>query len=619
MRVEQFQASFVTSDASLAWRDLPLRAGVYRQQGYRLTLTEGDWLALRFEREDGAEFELEAVTYDIAFPLTNAAKIIVPDTGRHFMETPYPRMVMFKNEFLVSSAHMSTPFFAYLDGLEQVTLAFGLMGKIIDTAFRQTSPAANAKFSLVVYDNECRWQIRKPYHERARLGAMTAFDDGFYQRDTGRTWFHALREYAEVWQAHHGVAPRTNEAVFTPELCTWRVINSDHLTHEWTVATAKECAALGIGALILDDGWFGVGLDSDIMESSLGNWPRSVPGKYPDIVDTIAAVRAEGVKPVLWYCPTGIGPQSHLYERAKPYCIVNEGRRYQTPGLFHTLCPRNPQAREILMETFRQVLDYAPDGYKPDLFNYMPTEPCEADHEHDLPTILEATKVCFQMMYEEAMRRNPEFLFMAKNDEANIDFCQYAPAVRAGDSPYDPNIMFLRCAYPNAFAKAVINDYLMLAGPETGEEIARCMIKQVTMGVPALSVDLLTTPAEQKAVLGAWLRLYNEQLMPLHKAARIEPQDAALTVWERLDRQRGVGAISLVHPATQIVTLPDLDRLLVLNAGGNAEIWIQDCQWQGAGEVTLYDHLGREVDRCCWSPGEPLPVPVAGWTELLKA
>ena len=622
MQVTHFDATFIVDGKTLTFKKVPMRrAGTRRHGGFVLTTTTGEWTGLRLRRAAGKKpFDLQKVTYDISFPLTNAAKIIVPDTGRHFMNTLFPRQVMFKWEgYFVSSAHMSTPCFIYLDGLEKVSLAFGLMGKTIDTVFQQKSPGANEKFSLVVYDNECRWQIRKPYHENASLGPRTEWVDGFYQSEGDKSWFHALRRYAGTWQREHKVKLRTNRAIHTPEFCTWRVVNSDKLTHDWTVRTARECRKLGLGAMILDDGWFGVGLDSTIMESSLGNWPRTVPGKYPDITRTIQAIKKEGVAPLLWYCPTGIGPQSDLYKKALPYCIVNEGKRYMTPGLFHTLCPRNPQARKLMVQNLRKVLSYKPAGYKPDLFNYMPTSPCEADHEHDIPTVLEATRVCFQMMNEEAMRHGPEVMFMAKNDEANIDFCQYAPAVRAGDSPYDPNIMFLRCAYPNAFAPAVINDYLMLAGPETDEEIARCMIKQVTLGVPAMSIDLLNTPQRQKNVLAAWLGLYNRELIDLHMAARVEPQDSALTCWERIDRRRKMGVISVVHPGCAIEQLPDVKRLLVLNATANEELAVRESLWRGGARRRAFDCRHKLLSDSVWDGADAaLPVPPSGYVELTR-
>lgn len=620
MQVKRFTAIFVANGQNIRFRNVPMgKPGRYNRQAWRLTVTSGAYTGLRLARSDGRPFDLTSVTYDIAFPLTNAAKIIVPDTGRHFMNTIYPRQVMFKEGgYLVSSAHMSTPFFVYLDGLEQVSLAFGLMGKTIDTRFAQTSPAANKKFSLVVYAKECRWRITKPYHEGSRLGTMTAWEDGFYQSAGDKTWFHALRTYAALWQKTHHVRLRTHPAIYKPELCTWRVVNSDKLTHDWTIRTARECRKLGIGAMILDDGWFGVGLDSDIMESSLGNWPRTVAGKYPDITRTIREMKKLGVSPLLWYCPTGIGPQSKLFEKVKDFLIVNEGKRYQTPGLFHTLCPRNPQARKIMVANLRKVLAYKPDGYKPDLFNYMPTSPCEADHEHDIPTVLEATKVCFDLMYKEAMRHGKEIMFMAKNDEANIDFCQYAPAVRAGDSPYDPNIMFLRCAYPNAFAAAVINDYLMLAGPETGQEIARCMIKQVTLGVPALSVDLLKTPRHQKEVLAAWLRLYNRRLKAIHMAARVEPQDTALNCWERIDRRQGSGVITVVHPASAIERLPNARELFLLNASADSTLFVKDNQWQDRGWLKLYDYRHRLIGQAEWTDRTRIQVPAPGYTHLIR-
>ncbi len=618
MQIDTFVMTVNADGRQVVFDAVPMTGGRFEQDGLLLDVQHDDYTTLRLTRSDGAAFNLTAVTYDIAFPLTNAGKIIVPDTGRHYMNTIYPRQVMFKHEYLVSSAHMSTPFFAYLDNLENVTLAFGLMGKIVDTAFRQMSPAANRKFSLVVYDDECRWRIRKPYHEDSALGSMTVFEDGFYQHSGDKTWFHALRRYAQKFQARHRIVPRPNQRSYHPQFCTWRVINSDGLNHDWSIATAKECKQIGLKNFIFDDGWYGVGLDSDIMTSDMGDWPQSVHGKYPDIRETVQAIKDLGLHPILWYCPTGIGPQSQRYERAKPYFVVQDGKPFTTPGLFSTLCPRNPQGRAMIMETLRQVLSYQPDGIKPDLFNYMPITPCESDHEHDIPTFLEATKVCFEMMQQAIDAHDPEMVSMAKNDEANVDFCQYAPSVRSGDSPYDPNIMFLRTAYPNAFARIVVNDYLMLAGPETTEEIARCLIKQVTMGVPAVSIDLLNTSAHQKAVLKAWIGFYNQTLMAIHKAAALEPQNASLTCWQRLDHENKRGYVSVVHPERVIDDLPDMDRLYILNASSGDALHIRDCRWRGHGTIRCFDHMHVLVREESWNGGHLIPVPESGYSELKK-
>lgn len=619
MQIKQFTAKFTIENQEVVFPDVAMENGTFEKDGFTFQIEKNEYVKFELFQNNGKSFELTSVVYDIAFPLTNAGKIIVPDTGRHFMDTIYPRQVMFKHEFLVSSAHMSTPFFAYLDNLEKVTLAFGLMGDIIDTSFKQTSPAANKKYSLVVYDDECRWQIKKPYHDNSILGIRETFEDGFYQSEGDKTWYHALCDYASLFQKVHNVKLKTSERNYKPQLCTWRVVNSDMLTHEWSVETAKACGEVGIGSLILDDGWYGVGLDSDIMYSDIGNWPREVKDKYPDIVKTIKEIKNHGVHPLLWYCPTGVGPSSELYDQAKDFCIVNDDKLYQTPGLFHTLCPRNPQAREIIRATLQKVLSYNPDGFKPDLFNYMPISPCEADHEHDIPTILEATRVCFKMMYEEALKHNPEAIFMLKNDEANVDFSQFAPAVRSGDSPYDPNIMFLRCVYPNAFSKIVINDYLMLAGPETEEEIARCMIKQLTVGVPALSVDLLTIPEAQKDVLKAWLKLYNSALVSIHKAARIEPQNSALSCWQRIDKKKNVGMLSLIHPADMIEEMPAVDHLYILNATAHEEIFIRKNKYQKQALVKGFNFKHEKVEEYEWDSSSSLRIPPSGYCEICAA
>ena len=611
--------NYTVDGQELEFSGIPLEEGLYSCKDYCLELFQTDHITTKLSRTDKAKFHLQKVSYSFGFKLHNAAKIIVPDTGRHFMDTLFPRQVMAKARFLSSAAKMSTPFMAFLDSTEKVKVAFGLTGKMVDTEFLLESPGANDKYSLVVKSDQWRWKINRPFDSDLSLGQVDSYTDGFYVSTGNKSWFHALREYGDIYRKANNIELNPNKNTYDTEFCTWRVINSDNFTHEWTVETAKECKKLGIDTMILDDGWFGVGLDSDIMESSLGNWPKKVKGKYPDITKTIDAIKNEGVKPLLWFCPLGLGPQSDNYDSLQKYCVETDGEPYVTPGLFRTLCPRNPQARTIMVQMLRKLLSYNPDGFKPDLFNYQPIEACTADHEHDIPNTLEGLKECMRLMYEEAMNHDEEMIFMLKNDEANVEFSQYAPAVRSGDSPYDPNIMFLRCAYANAIAPIVINDYLMIGKEESEMELAYCLIKQITMGVPAISIDLLNATYEQKALLKAWLGLYNKKFKTIHMNSQIEPQDSALHCWERLDSSNSKAIISVIHPANSMQTLPDADEIYVLNATQNDNLFINENKLMQKMEAISYSYLHKETGRYVLNPQDyRLTVPAAGFTVLTK-
>jgi hypothetical protein len=535
------------------------------------------------------------------------------------MDTLYPRQVMAKARFLSSAAKMATPFMAFLDSTEKVKIAFALTGKMIDTEFLLESPGANAKYSLVVKSDQWQWKITKPFDSQINLGTMKTYKDGFFISTGDKSWFHALKKYSEIYRRENNIELRTNKNTYDAEFCTWRVINSDKFTHNWTVETARECKKIGIDAMILDDGWFGVGLDSEIMESSLGNWPKKIEGKYDDITQTIEEIKKEGVKPLLWFCPLGLGPQSDNFEKLQKFCVENSGKPYVTPGLFRTLCPRNPEARTIMVQMLRKLLSYKPDGFKPDLFNYQPIEACTADHEHDIPTTLEALKECMRLMYEEATTCDPEMIFMLKNDEANVEFSQFAPAVRSGDSPYDPNIMFLRCAYANAIAPVVINDYLMTGKEESLEDIAYSLIKQITMGIPAISIDLIKASFEQKALLKKWIGFYNSTAKMAHMNSSPEPQDSALLCWQSVDKTNSKTILSVIHPGNTLHTLEDADQIYILNASQHRKIFIGDNKLSQKMNTETFDYMHKEVSKGILSPDDDyLNIPPAGMCIVSK-
>jgi len=617
--IKNVSFEFKADGKNICFAKLPFEEGIYSCKEYKLELTMGDHLSFVFHRIDGKDFCLDSVCYSFGFALHNPAKIIVPDTGRHFMDTFYPRQVMAKARFLSSAAKMASPFMAFLDSTEQVKIAFALTGKMMDTEFLLESPGANSKYSLVVKSQQWKWKITKPFDEKISLGKMKSYKDGFFVSTGDKSWFHALKKYSKIYRRENNIKLQTNINTYDAEFCTWRVINSDKFTHKWTIETARECKKIGIDAMILDDGWFGVGLDSEIMESSLGNWPRKIEGKYEDITKTIEKIKKEGVKPLLWFCPLGLGPQSDNFEKLQKFCVENNGKPYVTPGLFRTLCPRNPQARTIMVQMLRKLLNYNPDGFKPDLFNYQPIEACTADHEHDIPTTLEALKECMRLMYEEAVNYNPEMIFMLKNDEANVEFSQFAPAVRSGDSPYDPNIMLLRCAYANAIAPLVINDYLMVGKEESLKDIAYCLIKQIAMGVPAVSIDLLNAPYEQRALLKNWIGFYNSTAKAIHMNSSPEPQDSSLFCWQSIDRTNSKAMFTVIHPCNTIYTLEDADEIYILNASQYEKIFIGNNQLTGKMKSTSFDYMHKETCKNTITPdNDYIKVPTAGMCILAK-
>ncbi len=593
-----------------------LREGKYRKDGYVVELRFDDdghpWL--KFYREDGEEMDIERVIYTFSLPLLNFGKVIVPDSGRFYMNHFLPRQV-WSRKFTLTGRAFGNPFLALLDLHERPLFALGLLGDLKDTEFHFFSPGANRKNSLTVQGGRLKFRITKPIGKGITLGKMKVFEDGFYVGGGAKTWWHELRNYGRKYQAIRNLKFYKTERAFYPAMCTWRVVNSDHITHEWVVKAAKAAADLGLKAFIFDDGWYGHGLDSVSMVIDVGDWPISVPGKFDDIRETIKELKKIGINPILWYCPICVGPHSKNLERYRPYLAHVNGELYKCPAGFHTLCVRNPEARRIMVENLLRLIDYGAGGVKIDLFDYMPEEPCDADHEHDVPTTSDGIRLIYRELFEAARKKDPNFMYSIKNNYGNVELSVYASVVRGGDSPFDPNIMMLRSMYPSAYVPVVHNDYGIWTEYESPQHLALILIRQVSMGVPNFTINPLKMPEKQKEIMRAWLNLFNS-LLPLYRDGDFEPLDPSLQVWKRDDGKTAM--ITVLHPAREIPFIPYRDRILILNATSHEEIFVAETESDDAMEYKAFDFSHKPIDRGYREIRGRIRVPVGGFVELRR-
>lgn len=586
--------------------------GEIHRQGYTLRATLDGDLALELKRDDGKPMDVDWVSYEFELPLLNFGKVIVPDCGRFYMRTLLPRQVWSKT-FSLRGDNFGNPFLALLDNFEGVELAMGLLGHLMETEFKFLSPGANRKNSLRVDRGMLRFEINKPPRD-LKMGTVDVFRDVIFQTTGDKTWFHALRKYANhYWDRRGGFKFNLVDEAFKPAFCTWVSYNSDNLNHDFVVEMAKRAAALNMKSFILDDGWYGTGLDGESLISNMGDWPMS-NHKFPDIRKTIQAIKDEGLLSIIWYGPVLLSPDAEVFPKVKHLCVDLKGKPWKHVGNFHAICPRNPEAREFMIKTAERLIGYGADGLKIDLLDYVPEQACTADHEHDVGTVYEAMTLLCSEMYQRVMKLNPKAWIGEKNNFGNVEFAAHATTLRGGDSPFDININQLRVAYPAAYAPAVHNDYLVWTFAERQRDLALLLIKHIVGGVPNFAVDVFKLPEEQAEVLRAWLGFFNRNVA-LYKKGVFEPQNAALTVWQRVDNTRAM--VTLLHPARE-ASLPDRKKVMVINATGEEEIHIVP-EAKGKRRVTTYDHCLRKIDsREINIRRSTLKVPIAGMAVIEK-
>ena len=187
--------------------------------------------------------------------------------------------------------------------------------------------------------------------------------------------------------------------------------------------------------------------------------------------------------------------------------------------------------------------------------------------------------------------------------------------VRAGDTAYDADTNLLRCAYIQAYAPVTHNDYLACSVHDRPGDVATMMIKQITGGVPTFSLDLTKQPAENLAVIKAWLDFYRSHLRLL--SGRRAPLNPRLDVWQMGSRRTCI--VSALFAACEI-PLPDCERIIILNATGRSELYLRTARRETV-HATWRDYALRSVRKgpLGISDGMRIEIPSGGRVTLTRS
>ena len=562
---------------------------VREMQGYRLSLgIEGELTHLRLRRVDGNEMDVDCLEFEMTTPLLNYSKIILPDSGREFL---------FKSRaaFLrsapsgVSAPNDGFPFLAFTDQAGRVSAAFGLVTYTRESRCTCVEPRISARKAMLGGADLAIMRFRAPT-EGWRYGRTRQLEETVFAGAGFESWFHALRAYAGHFRRQHQVAYPAPAAAWEPTWCTWTAWCSDLMTPERVLENARIARDLGMGVIILDDGWFGPGLDTDDRPLNIGDYEPD-PLKLPDLPGIVRRIQDMGLKVLLWVAPTCLATTSQTYARMGHHVIHSGGKPVTAPNGFQNLCPCNPEVRDyICRETARMLEEYGADGFKVDLYNTLPVTPCDHTHAHDEGSMIEGVRRLMREMWEVISARKPGALVELKQNYANPIGAQYGTMVRAGDTAYDVDTNLERCEYIQSYGAVVHNDYLACSTLDSPRDIAMMMIKMLTSGVPTFSMDLPRQPPATLQVIRAWLAFYRERLR-LWAIPR-EPQGPLMDVWRMGDLQEMV--ISAVMTAAE-VRIPEASTWWLLNGTGRSGFYLRTDGPERLVHVTAYDPFLRKT------------------------
>ncbi len=582
--------------------------------GFRCAVDRNPHVSMRIARTDGRAFRPERIRLELALPLLNYGRVIVPDCGRHYVNSTKALDIRAPLHGVFAS-NIGHPFFALADEAGEFLFAFGLLDVDGEVQVRRQRPLISTRGALVGGDESLVREVSWRGPERP-VGALTV---AFFADESGPTWFHALRSYADTIAQREGIHPPEHPDAWRPTWCTWTAFSSRAMGEDRILENARIAKELGIGTIIIDDGWFGPGLDDDVAAPLTGGGTGRLTvgdyepdeGKLPDLPGLVRRLQGLGMKVLLWHAPLCVAPTSRAYEALRRYLIRHEDGEYTSVNGLAQLCPACPDVRTyVAEETERLLTAYGVDGLKVDLYNCLPDGACtSSEHSHDVLDPVRAVEATMRAQWERATSVKPDVLVELKQDYGNVRLSRYGTMLRAGDTAHDADTNCRRCFYIQAYAPCVHNDYL-ITGPETTPRaMGLLMVRALTAGVPTFGNDLTTLGAELRTVVRKWLDFYRAHLAMFR--GRREPLTGDLSMW-----RGGSGDeawVSALWHACEL-HLPEARVTYVLNGTGREWFYVRLPEVRRC-EIERYDHLHAPTyaGACRLEDGTRIAVPSGGY------
>ena len=526
-----YSLKFVTEKKKeYCFENMSLENGEYQQDG-ALVKVKRDGLCSKISIQIEQD-RVKRIYHTYSTSLRNFNKVVVPDSGRNFIGMTQQMVYFWTKNFETRVNDIKTPLYIFCGQDHCSSLCFGVIGKDFEREFVSLEPHGGRALSL--YSRTLTLQITGEIPEEYRADI---WEEGVYLMDetknTGIPWTETLREFHEIRQNWEQITfPYTKEGMY-PMWCSWTDWDSADVNEKIVLDNVEEGVKLGIKTYIVDDGWFGLGLDCDEkLKLNIGDW-ESDTKKFPDVKKLSHKIREKGGKSIIWCAPHAVGDVAKVREARKRHLMVNaEGKLVYTSNGFHVLCMRNPEAREIMADICVHLAkEYDTDGAKYDLYNCVPVvECCCKEHEHDTDSMVVALQKTMELIWQKVRAVKPNYMVELKQNYGGSRLATYGTMMRAGDTPYCPEGNFLRTAYIQSYTPYAANDYQTITNYDTLESAAKVIIKMLAVGIPTYSMDLLALEEEKKQLIAFLNEWYIENIVEKENFKRTA-MDGMLDVW----------------------------------------------------------------------------------------
>ena len=334
----------------------------------------------------------------------------------------------------------------------------------------------------------------------------------------GGDYFATLDSYRRMMGERGLAAPQPPEAAYEPIWCAWGYERD--CTVPLIVSTLPKVRELGLSWAVIDDGW----------QSSVGDWDLNrakFPAGEPDMLRLVSAIRDQGLKPRLWYCPLAAAPGSDVLHDHTDMLLLDQDGAVQNISWWNSfyLCPAYDKTISYTVALVKKFLgDWGYAGLKIDGQHLNSVAPCyNPAHHHARP--------------EESSERLPEFfraIYTAakqSSPEAVIELCPCGTSQSFYNFPYvdqapasDPESSW-QVRLKGKTLKALMGPSAAFAGDHVelsnhGDDFAS------TIGIGAVVSTKFTWPVdpkpkdsflltpEREREWRKWIALYNEHRLP---------------------------------------------------------------------------------------------------------
>jgi len=355
-------------------------------------------------------------------------------------------------------------------------------------------------------------------HAPLTLAPDTAFEtpETFVAVHRG-DYYATLERYRRIMAERGLQSPVPPAASYEPIWCAWgyeRQCTSERI--EGTLAKAR---SLGLDWAVIDDGW----------QNHIGDWDldrQKYPGGDADMQRLVRRIRAEGLKPRLWFSPLSVAPGSDLLHDHADLLLLDANGAPQNISWWNTftLCPAyTPTVTQAAALVRRFIGEWGFAGLKLDGQHLNGVAPCyNPAHRHERPEeSVERLPGFYRALYDAARGIDPE---------AVIELCPCGTAYAFHNFPYmnhapasDPESSW-QVRHKGKTLKALMGPSAPFAGDHVeltpGNDFAS------TVGIGAVVSTKFTWPVdpkpkdsflltpEREATWARWIGLYRQLMLP---------------------------------------------------------------------------------------------------------